>query len=162
MEIRKTLLSDLPRVMRIFEIARNFMRRTGNPTQWSGNYPSEQLIVADIQRGVSYVVVDDGEIAGTFVFIEGDEPTYAEIDGSWLNDKPYGTIHRIASAGTTKGIADECLKFCKSRTRNIRIDTHKDNMVMQSWITRSGFKRCGIIRVSDGTLRDAFQLESGI
>ena len=160
MEIRKTEHSDLPRVMEIFETARNFMKRSGNPTQWNDNYPSEEVIMSDIQNEVSYVIIDNDRIVGTFVFIEGDDPTYADIDGCWLNDKPYGTIHRIASDGSTKGVADECLRFCKIRNPNIRIDTHKDNSVMLRWINRSGFKECGIIRVSDGTPRHAFQLEA--
>ena len=156
MEIRKTTLDDMSRVMEIFDIARAFMRRTGNLTQWNGNYPSEDVIVSDIRSGVSYVVTDEDRVVGTFAFIEGEDPTYTKIDGSWLNDMPYGTIHRIASDGTTKGIADECLKFCKLRIKNIRIDTHKDNAVMLNWINRSGFKRCGIIRLSDGSPREAF------
>ncbi len=159
MEIRKTMPNDLLRVMRIFEIARDFMKSSGNPSQWNDNYPSEELITSDIQEGVSYVIVDKSKIVGTFVFREGEESTYSEIDGCWSNDNPYGTIHRIASDGSTKGIADKCLAFCRTKTGNIRIDTHRDNTVMQKWIRRCGFKECGIIRVSDGTPRDAFQLE---
>ena len=158
MEIRKTEHSDLPKVMEIFETARNFMKRSGNPTQWNDSYPSEEVIISDIQNGVSYVIIDNDRIVGTFVFIEGEEPTYSDIDGCWLNDKPYGTIHRIASDGSTKGIADECLRFCKMNNQNIRIDTHRDNSVMLNWINRSGFKKCGIIHVSDGTPREAFQM----
>lgn len=160
MEIRKTALSDLPKVMQIFENARNFMMISGNPSQWNDNYPSEELIMSDIHEGISYVIIDKDRIVGTFVFVEGKEPTYSDIDGCWLNDKPYGTIHRIASDGSTKGIADECLNFCKMRNQNIRIDTHKDNSVMLKWINHSGFKKCGIIHVSDGTPRYAFQLDT--
>ena len=136
------------------------MKISGNPSQWNDNYPSEDLIISDILNGVSYVIIDNDQIVGTFVFIEGEEPTYSEIDGCWLNDRPYGTIHRIASDGSAKGIADKCLNFCKTKTHNIRIDTHKDNSVMLKWINRSGFKKCGIIRVADGTPRYAFQLEA--
>lgn len=158
MEIRRTIAQDLERVMRIFDLARDFMRRSGNMSQWGGGYPSEDLILSDIRKGVSYVVTDEGAVVGTFVFVIGADPTYSEIDGGWLNDEPYGTIHRIASDGSRRGIADECLKFCKALINNIRIDTHKDNTVMLNWINRSGFKRCGIIRIADGTPREAFQL----
>ena len=159
MEIRRTTLNDLQRVMEIYDIARQFMKDVGNPTQWNDSYPSEKLIISDINNGVSYVIMDGDKIVGTFVFVEGEEPTYSTIDGCWLNEKPYGTIHRIASDGSVKGIADECLNFCKKRNPNIRIDTHKDNSVMLRWINRSGFKKCGIIHVSDGTPRYAFQME---
>ncbi len=159
MEIRRTTLNDLTRVMEIYDIARQFMKSTGNDTQWNDSYPSENLITSDINDGVSYVILDGEQIVGTFVFVEGEEPTYSAIDGCWLNEKPYGTIHRIASDGSTKGIADICLSFCIMMNPNIRIDTHKNNSVMLSWIGRSGFKKCGIIRVSDGTPRYAFQLD---
>ena len=145
-------------MMEIFGIDRSFMKKSGNPSQWRDNYPTEQLIRSDIQKGVSYVVIADDKIVGTFVFAEGAEPTYSEIDGAWLNEKPYGTIHRIASDGSVKGLADECLRFCKTVNENIRIDTHEDNAPMLRWINRSGFEKCGIIRVADGSPRYAFQL----
>lgn len=158
MIVRKTAVRDLPRVMEIFGIAREFMRRSGNPTQWRNNHPPEKLIRSDIEKGISYVVTENDRVIGTFVFVIGEEPTYTEIDGGWLNDELYGTIHRIASDGTMKGVAGECLKFCKNINPNIRIDTHKDNKVMLSWIERSGFEKCGIIHVADGSPRIAFQL----
>lgn len=160
MEIRKTTVEDLPRVMEIFDIAREFMRKSGNPSQWSNNYPAMEQILSDIDRGVSYVMISNGVIVASFVFIVGDEPTYSTIEGLWLNNEVYGTIHRIASDGSSKGIADKCLYFCKKIIPNIRIDTHKDNSVMLNWISRSGFKKCGIIHVTDGTPRYAFQLNN--
>ncbi len=39
----------------------------------------------------------------SFAFILGEDPTYQQIDGAWLNDQPYGTIHRIAGNGKIKG-----------------------------------------------------------
>lgn len=42
-------------------------------------------------------------MVGTFCFIVGEDPTYAVIDnGKWLNDAPYGVIHRMASNGKRK------------------------------------------------------------
>lgn len=151
-------MEDRPRVMEIYAIAREFMRKSGNPTQWSDSYPARELLLSDIERGVSYVMINDETIVATFVFIVGADPTYTSIEGQWLNDQLYGTIHRIASDGSTKGIADECLHYCRTINPNIRIDTHKDNTVMLNWITRSGFRKCGIIHVADGTPRLAFQL----
>ena len=158
MIIRKSTITDLPRIREIFGIARDFMRRSGNPSQWKGNYPSDELLLSDIENGVSYVITHNESIIGTFAFIVGDDPTYAEIDGGWLNDQAYGTNHRLASDGSIKGVADHCLEYCKSIINNIRIDTHRDNTIMLNWISRAGFKPCGIIHISDGTPRQAFQL----
>jgi RimJ/RimL family protein N-acetyltransferase len=43
------------------------------------------------------------------------------------------------------------------RYGNIRVDTHSSNCVMQALLARLGYTRCGVIRLSDGTPRDAFQ-----
>lgn len=69
-EIRKTLPTELEVLMDIFEQAKRIMRKDGNMHQWTGNYPSRELVMADIEQGNSYVCTDDtGEIIGTFAFI---------------------------------------------------------------------------------------------
>ena len=81
---------------------------------------------------------------------------YDVIEGKWLNDEPYGTIHRIASNGTEKGIMKICLDYCDNYVSNIRIDTHKDNKIMQHLLEKFNFKYCGIIYLSDGNPRLAY------
>lgn len=39
--IRHAAESDLPRILEIYDIARQFMRQSGNMTQWINGYPSE-------------------------------------------------------------------------------------------------------------------------
>lgn len=159
MIIRPTELKDLPLVMGIYEYARSFMRANGNATQWVNGYPSEELIRQEIEDNHSFVCIgEQGEIAGTFCFILGDDPTYRQIyEGAWLNDAPYGVIHRMATNGKQKGVADACFDWCMEQSDNIRVDTHKDNLVMQHILEKRGFRRCGIIYVKDGTERIAYQ-----
>lgn len=158
MQIRKALPGDITTLMAIYETARRFMQTTGNRNQWIDGYPSEQQIMSDIQSGCSYVCCVDAEIVGVFYFKIGIDPTYLHIeDGHWLNEQPYGVIHRLASAGTRKGIGRFCLQWCFSRHPNIRIDTHEDNKVLQHLLREEGYSRCGIIYVSNGTSRVAFQ-----
>lgn len=159
MIIRPTALKDIPLVMGIYEYARNFMRANGNATQWVNGYPSEELIRQEIMDNHSFVCIGkEGEIFGTFCFILGDDPTYRQIyEGAWLNDEPYGVIHRMATSGKQKGVADACLDWCMEQSKNIRVDTHKDNLVMQHILEKHGFRRCGIIYVRDGTERIAYQ-----
>lgn len=76
---------------------------------------------------------------------------------SLVNDDPYYVIHRIASDGSYKGIGDICLDWCAKQHPNLRADTHKDNIIMQNLLTRNGFIRCGIVYVSNGTARIAYQ-----
>lgn len=159
MTIRPTEPGDLKTVMDIYDIARRFMRACGNTTQWVNGYPSEEYITGEIESGHSFVCLDeDSEIVGTFCLILGDDPTYTRIDdGAWLNDAPYGVIHRMASSGKRKGVAAECVKWCFGRCNNIRVDTHRDNQVMRSFLEKQGFYQCGIIYVADGTERIAYQ-----
>jgi RimJ/RimL family protein N-acetyltransferase len=98
------------------------------------------------------------QILYVFAFIIGEDPTYQKIEGTWLNDRPYGTIHRLASAGITTGVFQQCLDYCLTQINDIRVDTHADNTPMRKSIERAGFKRCGIIYVADGTPRIAYQL----
>ena len=157
LSIRKSKYEDLDEIEKIFSYARKFMKENGNPSQWKNDRPSLDLVKEDIDKGNSYVVLDDDRIVATFAYIIGIEPTYIDIDGKWLDDDTYGTIHRIASDGSVKGIFDYVLKYCEVFNEDIRIDTHKDNKIMLHLIEKSGFVRCGIIIVDDGTERIAFQ-----
>ena len=106
MEIRKTKPEEAAHVMRLYENARSFMAAHGNPSQWGTSYPQEDLILRDISAGNSYVCEEYGNIIAVFYYKEGDDPTYARIfSGQWLNELPYGAVHRITSDGTVKGSA---------------------------------------------------------
>jgi len=159
MKIRKTKPEEIDTLINIFFMAKAFMEKTGNGNQWIAGYPSRELIAQNIADGDSYVCLDDtDEILATFFFRIGPDETYAEIfDGKWLNDEPYGVVHRLASTGKVKGISDYCLKWCFGHCENIRVDTHKDNKVMQNAFIRNGFVYCGIIYIKNGTQRMAFQ-----
>lgn len=158
MKIRQTKQEDLAKVMAIYAYARNFMKEHGNGNQWINGYPQEELITKEIEAKHSFVCEDEqGEIIGTFCYIEGIDPTYVKIyDGEWLNDEPYAVIHRIASNGKQKGIAAECLRWSFQHCNNLRIDTHENNLVMQNMLKKEGFTRCGIIYLVDGSERIAF------
>lgn len=156
--IRRAVACDLPAIMRIYDAARQFMRSQGNATQWSGGYPSVQLIESDILSGVCHVGCLDSVPHFVFALIGGEDPTYTAIEaGEWLNDDAYHTLHRLASDGFVSGVLDRCIEFCSSVCGNLRADTHACNAVMLAGLERNGFSRCGIIHVADGTPRIAFQ-----
>jgi GNAT superfamily N-acetyltransferase len=159
MEIREATREDLPRLMELFDAARAFMRSRGNTVQWVGGYPSRGMVEAGIDAGEQYVCVVDGRTVATFWFAVGREPTYDEISGGpgWLDDAPYGVVHRLASDGSVKGVGAFCLEWCLERCGNLRVDTHAANAVMQDLLSRLGYTRCGVIYIGDGTPRDAFQ-----
>ena len=158
MLIRETIPEDLDELEALFAKGRAFMQKNGNSVQWHHNYPPRAFLEADMAKHQSYVVEEDGRIIGSFVLQLGDDPTYAVIEGgSWKNDAPYGTMHRVVSDGTHHALFDEMVRWAFDRIPNLRGDTHALNQSMQRAFLRNGFEYCGIIYVADGTPRYAYQ-----
>lgn len=159
MIIRNIETEDLNRAQEIYDCARLFMRNHDNKNQWNSSYPGRDIIEKDIENKTGYIISENNITVGVFALLFGEDPTYKIIEeGSWLNDKPYATIHRIASDGTCRGILKTAVEYALAFEENIRIDTHHDNYVMQNALTKLGFKRCGIIYLENGDPRIAFQL----
>ena len=129
---RGAVRGDLPQILKIYAHARAVMKASGNPTQWGDSYPPQEMLA---------------------------DPTYAAIeDGQWLDDTlPYGTVHRLASAGKHKGVGKAVLDWSMEHCQSLRADTHADNKIMQHLLEKNGFTRCGIIHVADGSPRFAYQ-----
>lgn len=161
--IRPAAPADLEAMLDIYAAARAFMARTGNPRQWGDGYPRRELLEQDIAQGHSYVIEgEDGAVHATFFFAPGPDPTYAVIeDGAWPTDRPYGVIHRIAGDGQVRGVLAQAVAFCRAGGVDLRIDTHRDNRVMQSALAKQGFQYCGIIHLGNGDPRLAYHLSGG-
>lgn len=158
MQIRLTKKEDLPKLLAIYEHARQYMVQNNNPNQWGKNKPSTNQVIKDIENKKSYVCVDDNdEILGVFYFAIEEDPTYNFIEGKWINNNLYGVVHRIAVGVNTKGVGSFCLNWAYDKCTNLRIDTHKKNIPMKSLLKKLGFQYCGIIYISDGTPREAYQ-----
>ena len=160
MEIRKANFEDLQQVLEIYECARKFMSEAGNPDQWGKTNPPRERTEEDIRENKLYVVEENDDILAVFYYNFADDPTYKVIyDGKWLNDAPYGVIHRIAVSDKArgKGVSGLCFDFAFSDCKNLKIDTHKDNIPMQRALAKHGFAKCGIIHLANGKERIAFQ-----
>ena len=157
--IRDAKPADIPGIMQVMEAAKKIMRSFGNMHQWGDGYPSEAVIFSDMEKHGGYVIEDADHIVGYFAFLPSPEPTYSKIyDGEWLDDvQSYHVIHRIASYSDVHGIFSDIMDFCFSRDANIRIDTHKDNHIMQHNIEKHGFTYCGIVYLASGDERLAYQ-----
>ncbi len=151
-------IADVPVVMNVIEDARQLMRNSGNYTQWINGYPSIEVIENDIESNQAFLCVLDTKIVGYFCFMIGDEPNYHKIEnGNWLNHNSYGVIHRLASSGEVRGVAQFCFDWAFTRINNIRVDTNNTNLPMQNFLKKNDFTYCGVIYVNDGSPRDAFQ-----
>ena len=149
----------MPVIMRLIDEARGIMRSCGNVNQWIDGYPSEETILQDINNGHGYLYEQQGgEALAYFAFIPGPEPTYKEIfDGQWLDDAPYHVVHRLASTASSHGVFNDVMDYCMGVAGNLRIDTHRDNVIMHHVIDRYGFTYCGIIYLLNGDERLAYQ-----
>ena len=159
MTVRLAAASDIPEIMDVLEAARGIMRSDGNLGQWADGYPSESIVRHDIECSFGHVLEEDGKVVGYFAFVPSPEPTYSEIfGGKWLDDDaPYHVIHRIGSFPQVHGVFSAIMKFAFSRDRNIRLDTHRDNRIMQHNILKHSFSYCGIIYLESGDERLAYQ-----
>ncbi|MGN1095297.1 MAG: N-acetyltransferase [Eubacteriales bacterium] len=148
MLIRKAVSADISEVMRVYKAARKYMKDHGNPTQWGDVYPPQSLVEEDISKNRLYVLTEDEIIHGVFAFMFGPDELYAEID---KGAPSYNVMHRMASDGILRGIGKAVLDFCKFQSdgKNIRADTHKDNITMQNVLLKNGFLPCGNVYIEE-------------
>lgn len=157
--IRETKRTDIQYIMQVMEAAKGIMRQSGNMHQWGDGYPSEDVIAADMEKHGSFVIDDEGKVVGYFAFLPSPDSTYYNIyNGEWLDDtQTYHVVHRIASTPQAHGIFSSIIDFCTAHETNLRVDTHRDNKIMQHNLLKHGFTYCGIIYLANGDERLAYQ-----
>lgn len=171
MQFRKSTEKDIPRIVEIFEGARETMHARGID-QWTDGYPAECDIRRDIEAGISYVLCTEegGPLATCAVLLSG-EPNYSVIEnGAWLTESAddetasYVAVHRIATDKTMRGrglasrlISEAAILGQNAEKSSIRIDTHRDNKPMQGMLARNAFAECGVIHLENGEARNAYE-----
>ncbi|MGJ8744532.1 GNAT family N-acetyltransferase [Polaribacter sp.] len=166
MKIQLSTQQDIPKILEIIEDAKGYLASL-NIDQWQNGYPNKEQIENDIKNNESYVVVnDENKIMATSMFTINPEPTYKIINGNWLIDesKTYGVIHRLAikkefrKLGLATFIFNEFHQQLKTKKiTSLKIDTHEDNLGMQSLIKKLGYTYCGIIYTTYSAKRLAFE-----
>ena len=166
MIIRLSKIEDIPNIIEIIEDAKQYLA-SQKIDQWQNGYPNAHQVENDIKNGESYVVVDDKkEVMATSMFTTSPEPTYKIIDGNWIMDEneKYGVIHRMAIKKAFKkfGLAtfmfhEFHLQLLEKNIKSLKIDTHEENIGMQSLIKKLGYTYCGIIYTNYNAKRLAFE-----
>jgi GNAT superfamily N-acetyltransferase len=166
MKFIKTKRKDLEPIMKIIGEAQVFLA-SHNIDQWQNGYPNEEAILRDITNNVSYIITSkDSILIGTAMFSTKKEPTYKSIEGEWItkSDSKYGVIHRMAvtnefrKKGIAKFIFEQCeQQLLQNNIMSMRIDTHEDNLVMQSLLKKLKYLYCGVIYLDNGDKRLAYE-----
>ncbi|MBQ3009988.1 MAG: GNAT family N-acetyltransferase [Oscillospiraceae bacterium] len=136
--------------------------------QWQKGYPSREVWETDIASGNAWVAIENNTVLGAFAFQTTPDVSYCKIDGAWLTDTPYASMHRVCVADHSKGkgVAGQMFLFGTQMAKqmgfhSIRIDTHPGNFPMQRALEKAGFLPCGSIFLKggceDGDLRIAFE-----
>lgn len=154
-DCRPAAESDLEDILLIVRQARNYLRRH-RVDQWQGDYPGEQHLRFDLDRGELFVLTYGGRTAGFFALSTRPEPTYESLtDGKWRGaDDDYCVLHRSAVAAEFRGsgLSDRLLAAAETLCRTwgrgaLRADTHRHNEAMKALLRRSGFSYRGNILV---------------
>lgn len=151
--LRTTKEYELERVMKIIEEGREFLKEQG-VNQWQHGSPSRDVIINDINAGISYIYEKSGELVATAMLTTLDED-YENYPTFWSENSSYLAIHRLATSKQfrNQGIAREFLEaiylFAKSQNiKYLRIDTHLDNKIMRKFLSGFGFEEKGVIKLT--------------
>lgn len=80
--LRRATQADLNDITAIITDAKAFLKQQ-NINQWQDGYPAASDLKQDIEDGITFVLVVDGEIAGTAALHQGIDINYLKIeDGS--------------------------------------------------------------------------------
>ena len=164
---RKTTIGDVEAILEIFDGAKAYLRGF-NIDQWQNGYPDQEVVLADIHQGISYVAVNDEMVIGVITVTFDGEPSYdtVEGDGFSIDCDRYGVIHRIAvntnsrNSGVSTFLLTSAEALCVEKNVHcLRLDTHTGNLAMQRFLVKNNFAYCGEINiVSDGdTLRYVYE-----
>ena len=164
---RKAVPADLPGMLMLVKQAKAFMATLGID-QWQDGYPEESLLAEDIRLGRIFVYDDGGAVASITVITDEPEPIYDRLDGRWLSDGPYLTVHRMAldDAHRHGGLASKIIQHAVAMAREmnltaVRADTHRGNKAMRRFLEKHGFVERGLVTYTTKAgdpLRVAYEL----
>lgn len=167
MEFIVASYEQIDRMCEITEQAKVQLRNLGLD-QWQKGYPSREIWIEDVKCGCTYLAMEEGEILGMFAFQTTPDVSYYEIDGEWLTNDAYASMHRVCVSDSCKGKGVAGKMFAhgfamakKLGFASVRIDTHPGNLPMQRALKKAGFVPCGEIHLvggcEDGDLRIGFE-----
>ncbi|WP_314023745.1 GNAT family N-acetyltransferase [Gemella sanguinis] len=167
--LRKAKSTEIEKVMSVIEDGVKFLKQQGI-NQWQHGSPGRSDVENDIKQEASYVYELDGEIVAT-AMLNTYDADYEKYPTIWTKCSNYLVIHRLAikkeyrSQGVGHKFMNDIILFAKENSvEYIRIDTHKDNVIMRKYLSKNSFKELGKIKLSmknslDDKERIAYELK---
>ena len=152
---RRAEEADVPGIMQIVAQAQRYLRESG-VDQWQDGYPTEKVLLTDIEFGQGWVFEHEGELAGYCCISMRHELSYDAIDGAWLTEGDnYAVVHRAMISDKYRGtrLARDMFSLAFDLAAgmgkaSVRVDTHRDNRAMNRLAEKVGFTYCGEVDVS--------------
>lgn len=167
--LRKANSTEIEEIMSVIEDGKEFLKQQGI-NQWQHGSPGRSDVENDIKQETSYVYELDGEIVGT-AMLNTYDADYEKYPTIWTKCNNYLVIHRLAvkkeyrSQGIGHKFMNDIILFAKENSvEYIRIDTHKDNVIMRKYLSKNNFKELDEIKLSiknslDDKERIAYELK---
>lgn len=150
--LRKTKYSDLEIVEKILKDGKKFLKEQ-NVNQRQHGSPSIEDIKNDIKEKTAFVYELENKVVATLKLANYDLDY--EKSTLWSTSEKYLALHRFAvlksvrKKGVAKQILFSIIEYAKNNNiKNIKVDTHKDNIIMRRFLLNFGFKELGEITLS--------------
>lgn len=167
--LRKAKNTEIKEIMSVIEDGKEFLKQQGI-NQWQHGSPGRSDIEKDIKQDTSYIYEVSGKIVAT-AMLNTYDADYEKYPTLWTRCNKYLVIHRLAikeeyrSQGIGHKFMNDIILFAKENSvEYIRIDTHKDNVIMRKYLSKNNFKELDEIKLSmknslDDKERIAYELK---
>lgn len=146
--IRRAKKEEIKKIYQLSIKAKKQMISQGL-NQWVGNYPPLNQFESDYKKKGLYVYIDKERIIGSISILPENDIAYQEL--KWLSTDAL-VIHRLfvdpefQYKGIGKELFIKALELGKTNNKNIKVDTHPDNLKMQNLILKMQFKYIGYLQ----------------
>lgn len=123
--------------------------------QWDGEYPTESVILLDVEAGSLHVLTKDNDIWAFVTIDENTSPEWNSVD--WRTGGKVLSVHRLAVDPRMQcnGLATRLLiwveEFAASRGYDaIHLDAFSENPAALRLYEKLDYRRAGIVRFRKG------------
>ena len=151
MDINPAKMEDLPEILELVAVCTRHMNIGGNEQWKKGVYPTEEMLIGDIEKGNLYILFDAGSIIAIVVTDDVGDPEYEPLEWKYTEGR-IAYMHRMCIHPDLQGtgLAGKMWDFAEDLARergftHMRLDTYMRNKQVQGMIERRGYERVGTV-----------------